>query len=558
VRRRFPTIPAGEESKGETARLRLTEAFHQTLEAIAEDHPVILVIDDLHLCDEASLSVFHLLMHRVGNQPIMFVLVARAGELPRSPLAARLRADADALSLREIRTSPLSEAESDEVLDGLLDSGGLGVDLALRRAMVRVAGGFPMVLELLVQDWKSNGSQSLALALDSMTTDFGSADEASELYRKVLDRMLFALDHGTRTVLNVAAVFGHRLNDLSLYEIADLSPGQVMPGMAELVQRRILRDPGRELEFINEFIRTAAYVAVPSPVRRSLHACIAARLMEEETRGAQFLGLEIAWHAMRAGQTSCVATYVLKGADQAIGQGALDAAACALSTALPHLLSNDRGAAALLLVEVLQEQGRWQESASVLTAECGVEPSGLARVFSIMAANRSDLPSDSQLKADVQYLESLVCSAAPPRVRLRAINAAAQLMADARDPELARGLGDLADKLRHNNLAEDDRIQLDLSLAQLLYHSGQQERALEVLTSLLARFRSKGTVNSRLVRVHAGLGVIRCYQGNYEEALIEFRTGFSVAIRMGMRRSAPRMLPTYHCAFFALANTVNC
>lgn len=533
VRRRFPNIPPGEESKGETARLRLTEAFHQTLEAIAEDHPVILVIDDLHLCDEASLSVLHLLMHRVGTQSIMFVLVARAGELPRSPLAARLRADADALGLREVRTSPLSEAESNEVLDGLLGSSGLGVDLALRRAMVRVAGGFPMMLELLVQDWRSNGSQSLALALDSMTTDFGSADEASELYRKVLDRMVFALDHATRIVLNVAAVLGHRLNDLSLYEIADLGPGHVMAGMAELVQRRILRDTGRGLEFINEFVRTAAYLEVPSPVRRSLHACIAARLIEEEARGTQFLGLEIAWHAMRAGQTGRVSTYVLKGADQAIGQGALDAAASALSTALPHLPPSERRAAALLLAEVLQEQGRWQESDSVLTAECGGDPSGLARVFSIMAANRSDLSSDSQLNADVRYLESLVCSDAPLRVRLRAINAAAQLMADARDPEIARGLGDLANNLRDNNLAEDDRTQLDLSLAQLLYHSGQQARALDVLTSLLAHFRSKGTVNSRLVRVYVGLGVIRCYQGNYEDALVDFRTGFSVAIRIG-------------------------
>jgi DNA-binding SARP family transcriptional activator/tetratricopeptide (TPR) repeat protein len=533
VRRRFPNIPRGEESKGETARLRLTEAFHQTLEAIVEDHPVILVIDDLHLCDEASMSVLHLLMHRVGGHPIMLVLVARAGELPRSPLAARFRTDAEALGLHELTMSPLSEAESNEVLNGLLEVGDVGVDSALRRAMVRVSGGFPMMLELLVQDWKSNGSQSLALALDSMTADFGSAGEAPELYHKVLDRMVFALDQGTRNVLNVAAILGHRLNDLSLYEIADLGPGQVMAGMAVLVQRRILRDTGRGLEFINEFVRTAAYVEVPSPVRRSLHACIAARLMAEEARGIQFLGLEIAWHAIRAGQTDCMATYVLKGADQAIGQGALDAAASALRTALPRLPPDNRLSAALLLAEVLQEQGRWQESVSVLNAECVVEPSGLSKVFSILASHRSDDPPASQLNSDVQYLESLVCSKAPLRVRLRAISTAAQLMGDARNPEVARSLGDLADRLRDDDLPEDDRMQLELCLAQLLYHSGQQERALSVLTSLLALFRSKGVVNSRLGRIHAGLGVIRCYQGDYEQALTEFQAGFSIAVRIG-------------------------
>ena len=53
-----PTLAAAEESRGETARLRLTEAFQQTLEAIAEEHPIILVVDDLHLCDEASLLCY--------------------------------------------------------------------------------------------------------------------------------------------------------------------------------------------------------------------------------------------------------------------------------------------------------------------------------------------------------------------------------------------------------------------------------------------------------------------------------------------------------------------
>ena len=532
VRRRFPTVPLVEESHGETARLRLTEAFHQTLETIAEDHPVILVVDDLHLCDEASLSVLHLLMHRVATQRIMLVFAARAGELPHSPLAARLRADARSLQINEVQTSPLSEGESNEVLVGLLGPNRAGVDSALRRAMVRVAGGFPMVLELLVQDWEANGSHSLALALDSMTEDFGSVGAAPELYRRVLDRAAFALDHGTRNVLNVAAVLGHRLNDLSLYEIADLGPGQVMAAMADLVRHRILRDSGRGLEFINEFVRTAAYLEVPSPVRRALHAGIAERLIAEEARGVQFLGLEIAWHAIRAKQATGVAAFLLRGAQQAIAQGALDAAARALSTALPHLDSEDRLPAALLLAEVLQEQGRWVESAEVLS-ECHGDQSGLGTVLSILASHRIDLLVAERLTEDVHHLKDIIDSERPLRVKLLAVNAAAQLMGDIRDPAIARTLCEASSKLRSANLVEVDRSQLDLCWAQLLYFSGHQESALEELSNLASRFQARGIINSRLTRVYAGLGAVRCYQGKYEEAKVALREAYAVAVRIG-------------------------
>lgn len=533
VRRRFPTIPAAQESHGETARLKLTEAFHQMLETIAEEHPVILVVDDLHLCDEASLSVLHLIMHRVRQQAIMLVLVARAGELPRSPQAARLRFSAQSLGIQEIELPPLSEQESGEVLVALLNPTQNSVDTALHRTIVRAAGGFPMVLELLAQDCETNGHQSLALALHAMTSDFGSDKEASAVYRQMLDRLIFTLDHGTRHVLNVAAVLGHRLNDVSLYSIADLSPGQVMAAMADLVRHRVLRDGGRGLEFINEFVRTAVYLEVPSPVRRALHASITERLIDEERRGMRFSGLEIAWHATRAGRTIDVPAYLLSGAREAIAQGALDAAARALSTALGQLAPADHTAAALLLTEVLQEQGRWAESATVLLAEKAAGASAIGAVFSILAEHRTAAPAAEQLARDVQRLHSIVRSDSSLHVRLKAANAAAQLMGDVRDQSISHALLTVVEKLNRDRLTEDEQSQLDLCRAQLLYFAGRQRTTLQVLTDLVASFHARGIANSTLVRAHTGLGAVRCYEGKYEAARAEYSVGYSIAVQIG-------------------------
>lgn len=533
VRRRFPTIPIVEESQGETARLKLTEALLQMLETIAEEHPVILVVDDLHMCDEASLSVLHLIMHRLEHQAVMLVLIARPGELPLSPLAARLRVSAQSLGIREIELLPLSEQESGDLLAALLSPAQDGVSTALRRAMIGAAGGFPMMLELLVQDWQANGHQSLALTVDSMTSDFGGDREAPPVYRQVLDRLISALDQGTRNVLNVAAVLGHRLNDLTLYSIADLGPGQVMPGMADLVRHRVLRDGGRGLEFVNEFLRTAAYLEVPSPVRRALHAGIAERLIDEQRRGVPFLGLEIAWHATRAGRAAEVPAYLLKGATEAIAQGALDAAARALSTALQQLAPADHTAAALLLTEVLQEQGRWTESANVLLTEPAARSSPLGTIFATLAEHRTEAPAGQQLARDVERLHSIVESDSPMHVRLKAANAAAQLMGDVRDQAIAQALLMAVEMLRRDTLTEDEQNQLNLCRAQLLYYAGRQRDTLKVLTEVISFFQARGVANSTLVRAYTGLGAVRCYQGKYEEARTEYIAGYSIAARIG-------------------------
>jgi hypothetical protein len=533
VRRRFPSIPVAEDSHGDTGRLRLTEAFHYALRTIADEHPLILVVDDFHLCDEASLSVIQLLMHRVADQSIMFALVAREGELARSPAAARFRAGAQGLGMEEIEILPLSEEDSNDLLVKLLGPSRVGVDSSLRRAMVRVAGGYPMVLELLVQDWEANGSQSLALALDSMTVEFGGAAQAPQLYGKVLDRMIFALDASTRNVLNVAAVLGHRLNDLQLYSVADLTPGQVMAAMADLVRHRVLRDSGRGLEFVNEFVRTAAYLEVPSPARRALHASIASRLINDQARGVPFLGLETAWHAIRAGQAADATEHLLKGAQGAIAQGALDTAARALGTALPQLTANEREATALLLAEVLQEQGRWSESASILDRECANEASGLGSIFSILAAHRTLRSTATQLVDDVQRLHSIIASDRPLRIRLQAVNAAAQLMGDIRDRGMSYNLFEAASTLQETALTEDDRAHLELCRTQFLYFAGHQEEASHALAHLAHRFQSKGVVNARLVRVYGGIGAVRCYQGMYADAKAAYLLGYSVAKRIG-------------------------
>jgi predicted ATPase len=77
------------------------------------------VVDDLHLADDASLAVLHLIVHRSRSQQVMVLLIARTGELSSSPQAAKLREAAVALGIRQIELHPLSDDDCEELLVSL-------------------------------------------------------------------------------------------------------------------------------------------------------------------------------------------------------------------------------------------------------------------------------------------------------------------------------------------------------------------------------------------------------------------------------------------------------
>ncbi|HET7599683.1 MAG TPA: AAA family ATPase, partial [Gemmatimonadales bacterium] len=270
VRHRFPSIPPSIDSQGESARVRLAEAFHQLALAIAEEHPVILVVDDMHLADDASLAVLHLVLRRAQGQPIMVVLTIRPGELGQAPTASRLLESALPLRFRAIELLPLGEADAFELIASLIGPRGRGPTGATRHAILEAARGFPMVLELLVKDWQTNDRRSLALALGAMTAELGGARvmDAAGSYEHIFARLCRSLDDTTQSVLNLAALLGRRLNTIEMYSLVDLGIGDTMTGLTRLTQLRVLRESGEGLEFINELVRACAYRSVPSPVRK--------------------------------------------------------------------------------------------------------------------------------------------------------------------------------------------------------------------------------------------------------------------------------------------------
>jgi DNA-binding SARP family transcriptional activator/type II secretory pathway predicted ATPase ExeA len=533
LREHFPSIPAADESRGETARIRLTDAFCEMLSAIAEEHPVILVIDDIHLADDVSLAVLHLIIVRAVGHRIMLVLIARSGELSQSPHAARIRESTSDFGIREIELNPLNESDTRRMLASLVESDAPQPTASEERALLRAAAGFPMVLEFLVEDWKANRERSLALSLNAMTTDLGAGEPIQAAYGHILDRITRKLSSVTRSVLNLASILGHRLNDLSMYAIVDLSIGQTVSAMAELVALRLLRDGVRGLEFTNELVRAATYVGVPLSLRRVLHANIADRFMQQHFGVEDDVGLEVAWHCIRGGRVLDATPYLLRGARQSVRHGALDAAERALTTALPTLRGDERKNAVLLLVEVLQEQGRWPESHVLLRQTEPNDVTDAHHVFSIAAQHWSTVPSPDQIHCDLWRLKSIIETSSEPWLSIKAAKVAAWLTSSLRDQEMAkrilRSLGDIGIP----TLDKDDLARLADAKAQLLYYAFERGSCRKELGHIADHLRDERVETCTTASLHTGLGVLACGEGSYLEAKKEFSHAYHILTHVG-------------------------
>jgi DNA-binding SARP family transcriptional activator/tetratricopeptide (TPR) repeat protein len=536
VRQRFPSLPLAREVQGETVRIEFTESFQQLLEALTDESPVVLVVDDFHLADDASLAVLHLLARRMTGHRLMLILLARPGEITPTSQAARLRDASPKLGVRDLEMSPLSEDESSELLNHLTDDSGLELTSSLRRILIEAAAGFPMLLELLLQDWRQHGDKALAIALQAMTADLGAGRENLVAYQHLLNSMLKTVEPTTKRVLQVASLLGPRLNELPMYSLANLSLGQAMSGLAQLTELRILRDSMKGLEFANELIRAQVYALIPSPIRRALHGALADRLLGGDPIASHSTGLEVAWHCVRAGRQHEAIPHLMRGAKQAMRHGAPHVAERALESALPALPEEERVDALMLLVESLQEQGRWRESLDRLSA--------LSTVGSQVALWQSAvLDASAKMNLGTAFLDQarerlpdlliVLRDCTTTRTRVQAARVLAYLASHDSNRQLAQELLTLLDSTEFGALDEDASGELALTRGLLLFSAGETARSREEVGAMIGDLQRRGTANLVAVQLLGGLGNIRAREGRYEDALACYEQAIRMATRLG-------------------------
>jgi DNA-binding SARP family transcriptional activator len=533
VRSHFPTLPTPKQSEGESARLLFAEAVIDFLKAVMEERSLLLVMDDYHHADEASLAVWHMVTRRIQTGRFMSAVTA-----PSTHVANAFYARADHLAV-----GPMAPDEAAQHLDLIFGTNVQTPQPFVRRTLLKASSGFPMALELVVQDWIASGDQSIAMAFSGMTPRGGNKPPPShDQYGALIQRVISELQPSTRLVLQLAAILGERLNELSLYTIVEISVSHAMEALVELVDRRILREFGSGLEFINELVRIHAYWSIPSTVRPYLHNAIARAIQVGATSKSS--ALELAWHLTRAGQIDEAQDELLIGARQAVDSGAPDSAVLALRSAVPHIANSEKGEnARLLLAEALQEISCWRDSLDVLNENSSFRAKR-AQIATVLRTQAELLCGELTRAQQIDRVFSLLGLIASKPERDTIAKAAlllGRLITNAYDPGASEAVLTALDAIDRTGYSAVDEAHILAGLAMAQFHFRDRRRPEGLITQALELLEKAGVTSSIEVHLRIGASVIQVGRGKYDEALKISRCAFGQAERLdnvGLQASA--------------------
>lgn len=310
--------------------------------------PVLLIVEDLHWADAASLEVLRVLADRLDRSRMMIVLTHRpvfeAGALATSRT-----------SQVAIRLPPLPVTSSQALIDSLFGAVRLPPDLRAR--VVERAGGNPLFLEEIVRGLIESGTLVREGSGWRALVNDGTADIPLNIQGMLLAR-LDRLPREARTLAQEAAVAGPRFDAALLSAIAS-DPARVR-GHLELLQDAELIDeePGSGLEarfrFTQSLLQDVIYQNLLLQRRMELHGRVARALEARLPNGVERLEdlIALGHHFCQSEERAKGARYLRAAGDRASGAYANDDAVRHYQQALAALLAaNDQGPERLVLCE---------------------------------------------------------------------------------------------------------------------------------------------------------------------------------------------------------------
>jgi eukaryotic-like serine/threonine-protein kinase len=328
----FPdeTSPALRAARGNAQIMgdAMRAAWHEWLAAECEAGPVVLVLEDLHWGDLATIRLVDATLRNLRDLPLLVV------GLGRPEIHARFPALFAGQGSREIKLGPLGRKPSVELVSKSLGKDA-SVDLVAR--VVEHANGNPFYLEELVR----------AVAR-------GRDDTFPDSVLGTVEARLDAEGVEAKRVLRAASVFGERF---SMRGVAALLGGEHPQGETqgalvrlaarELIAPRPEAPPGdAHFVFCHALLREAAYAMLTDDDRALGHRLAGAWLEAGGSTDAQAL----AEHFVRGGEPARAVRWYVRSAEQAL---AADDLGEALTRAQKGCLCGAAGEAlgALRLVE---------------------------------------------------------------------------------------------------------------------------------------------------------------------------------------------------------------
>jgi tetratricopeptide (TPR) repeat protein len=296
---------------GEQERFTLFDAVSRVLQSCARAAPLVVVLDDLHAAEDASLLLLRFLARDIRTAPVLIVGTHRDKEVQVDPRAREIFAEV----ARDGEVMTLSGLDPDSIASVLEEAAGAPPSDTLRESLHQITEGNPFyaneIMRLLIEEGQ------IEARLDLTRRALPVPDSVSAL---VLRRMK-NLDPQVHRVLTIAAVLGREFQLRPLSKAAGLDVRSLKQLLEGATTEGILRRSGHDgYLFDHNLIREALYEALSDDQRSTLHAQIGAVLEELQSEEPDAHLTEIAHHYLRAALTDTRPTfeYAIRAGERAV------------------------------------------------------------------------------------------------------------------------------------------------------------------------------------------------------------------------------------------------
>lgn len=224
---------------------------------LAERAPLVLIVDDAHWADQASLQVLGYLARRLADVPIVLAMAARPGE-PWVRTGTQLT---DSGLGWVLHPAPLSEQAITAIVRGRL---GPAADPEFCRECRELTGGNPLWVSTLVAATASAGLTGRADEVLALRELGPSSVSASVLLR------VSGMSEGATRLARALAVLGPAATLPAARELAGLSEGEAVALIAQLTRAEIL-DDALPPKFTHPIVRAAIYRDLTVAERAQAH-----------------------------------------------------------------------------------------------------------------------------------------------------------------------------------------------------------------------------------------------------------------------------------------------
>ena len=303
---------------------RMLREMGELLDRSGERRPLLVITEDLHWSDRATIQLIDYVARRRGNGRLMWLATFRLAEVvaldhPLNPLRRELRLHG---LCEEVVLDPFSETEVAQYVAKRSPS--VANDEAFARALHERTDGMPLFVASIMSEMSARAAQGGGRVAPEQLAKI----LVPENLAAIIEHYIAKLDNEQRTMLSAAAVCGAQFRVDTIAAALERDADRVGAICDDLAREQIWLvapradeggvDAARTYAFRHVLFREVLYDRIPPSARAQLHRKLGAALERERAARVPITAAELATHFERGGDAMTAVRYYAEAAEAAL------------------------------------------------------------------------------------------------------------------------------------------------------------------------------------------------------------------------------------------------